>query len=190
MSIEEYHGFHGTDISNAQKIIGKSGPNVSISGFLNGNYRNEPGNFGYGFYTFLGDPQLAFKFAKKFHAAENIQVCSLFCKVDENNVLDLRHEILKKQFLSYAQSNERAIVNHLKIFGKTSNKPEVLTTGIAVELFIHELRKRNYHVNVVMGESYTKERYGINLTVPNGTEMNIRNKDIIKSIERYEKEEL
>lgn len=190
MSIEEYRGFHGTNISNVQKIIEDSGPKVSISGFLNGNYKNEPGNFGYGFYAFLEDAQLAFNFAMKSFSLEDIQVCSVFCEVDENNVLDLRQEDLRQKFHAFAKANEKSIAIHLKNFGKHSNTRQVLTTGIAVELFIIELRKRQLHVKVVMGESYTKEKNGIQLTVPNGTEMSIRTKDVIKEIKKYDKEEL
>ncbi|KAF3299945.1 MULTISPECIES: hypothetical protein [Lactobacillales] len=187
MSIEEYHGFHGTNKSNALKILGNQGPKTPPK-YLNS--KREPGNFGYGFYVFLNDARLAFKFARKFNDAKNVKLCSIFCEADENTVLDLRDEELRQQFLAFTRSNQQSIINNLNNFGNKKNNLQILTTGIAIELFISFLKQRNHEVSVVIGESYTKEEKnnGILLTVPNGTEMSIRELSVIKKIEEYDYE--
>lgn len=182
MSIEKYHGYHGTSKVNGDRIITQ---NIKIpSGITSGNYKNEPGNFGYGFYMFLEDLELARGFAERHNRRGKISILEIFCSVEDEKILDFRPSELQEKLLFFYKANQKSIENHLKNFGKISNELTLLVTGITIELFIGQInRKMKTQINMVIGESFTQTAgYSRRLTIPNGVEISIRNVQIIDSV--------
>lgn len=176
-------GYHGTTKSNGENILKSSIRKDKTIFYYSSNikHKKKPGTLGYGFYIFKDDPILAKAFHMKF-SSHDTTVLEINCEISRDKLLDLNDILIGKQFHTFLENNSRTIDGLYTKFGKPKAseliKQNVLN-GIAVELFILELNKNKYVVDAVMCRTYTPIEQ-IFITVPNGTEVCIRNLKTIK----------
>lgn len=185
----ELNGFHGTDKEKAS-VYDKKG--FSLKPYTLGQeaanaqrnkHSKRPGSFGYGFYMFLEDRDMATLFSRKFYKEEDVVIYELELKIDEQNLLDLRDNEEKKRYYAFFKSIEKRIAEQMERMKKTSNH-QSLEDGIALELYCTYLKTREtIIVKSIMGESYTTNTK-IRSFVNNCTEVCIRDGEIVSRFER------
>ncbi|MGO3375458.1 hypothetical protein [Brochothrix thermosphacta] len=185
----ELNGFHGTD-KEKSSVYEKTGFSLKrytlgqeVANAQRNKHSKSPGSFGYGFYMFLDDREMATLFSKKFHKEENVVIYELKLKIDEQNLLDLRDNEERKRYNAFFKSIEKRIEEQMERMKKTSNH-QSLPDGIALEVYCTYLKtKEKIIVKSIMGESYTTDTK-IRSFVNNCTEVCIRDGEIVSRFER------
>lgn len=188
----EYIGYHGTNATSAEDIIGrdfKSPPLISQELRKSRNYKL-PGSLGYGLYTFNSDPELAEEFSKRFND-DDVKVVKIKIDVDEEEIFDLDLlEQMKKLRKFYRESVKRVERN---INGKKINdKKQNIFDGILLEDLFFKIRTHKDVKAVKMATHTfldTDDSPAYTSRVHNGQEICIRDYTIIKTIEYYNQEE-
>ncbi|MCT3602850.1 hypothetical protein EFS28_03470 [Lactobacillus acidophilus] len=173
--------YHGTSHLIAEKIE-KDGFCVPILDILqverNKKYWNRSiGSLGYGLYTFLNDPALAYQFALKVDSKSPI-VFELPDVIPENKLLDLTDEHTNQLFREFCESNSKHGERIYKYVRKSRKVKSY--AGIMIELYILFLERR-YHVEILGVKRWTETdlpniKYGIGA---NGIEVTIRDFSLI-----------
>lgn len=176
--------YHGTKYSNATSIL-KNGFFLKTYDVNSEEKQSMPGDLGAGIYAFICDKKLknSINFARKRFAPHH---CTLILELIENYpVLDLQDPKNIEYISRFRESLDlKRIEERAK---KDKGKRTVTLDGYIIELLIAESEKRNPNnkIAAVRAPSYTKFEKGINFhasKIPNGIELCIRQKSIIKNI--------
>lgn len=183
-----FKSYHGTNKKCTEKII-KDGfkINIPIVSIESSSKKGKcPGNFGYGFYTFLEDEKLAQDFSIRMNSAETYSVIQIDSCISSDELLSMLNDSDRSNYHAYRETAYQTGFNHLKKFGvKVDSKVQHVLEGIIIELFImHLSRKEGIKVVAVLGDSYTPTSEGMFSWIPNGTELCIRDKNVINSLKR------
>lgn len=173
--MKQYKGYHGTN-KNAFVSISKKNFNIPTYSFLVARKQKIPGDVGAGLYAYLDSSQNAFKFSFKFHEKEEIVVLELNLGVEEKKVLDMNEHQNEKFFLEFRNSKDFQVVSNRfhKVDG--GSKRDCLD-GIIIERII---QKTGAQVDLVIKDTYTQFKGEPAISqFKNGTELCIRNKNII-----------
>ncbi|MEG2938051.1 MAG: hypothetical protein RR812_06560 [Vagococcus sp.] len=183
-----YESYHGTNNECANNIQA-NGIQIDIPTMANESGKKHkkkiPGSFGYGFYTFVNDKELASDFAVRINTECNSVTLKIISEIDENRLLSFLDLDDRENYHAFYEQAHKSAMLHLKRFGThLDTEVQHVLEGIIIEMFLQKLfTKEKIRVIAVLGESYTPRKKGKYLysNIPNGQELCIRDKSIIKS---------
>ncbi|WP_040536564.1 hypothetical protein [Schleiferilactobacillus shenzhenensis] len=172
-------GYHGMKIDR-----------YSTAQILSGKVRKNPGNLGYGFYSFVGDPFLAQAFGDKFSG--RTVVLKLRVTSPEENILSFatnHQDRLKfRQWLLHPKT-QSALAILKKYYGNQYRNTSVQKSldGIMTELFCLFLKDSSLRtIQLVEQLTHTAIDGLPNSSIPNGVELLIKSADVVTAVERYD----
>ncbi|KUF32851.1 hypothetical protein AK833_11925 [Lysinibacillus sp. F5] len=179
MQLNKYKGYHGTNENCVTSIMGE-GFKIKSYSFNRAQLEQVPGDLGAGAYFYHESSENAFNFALKENKKESIRVLECDIEVDETKILDLNDQSnseIFKQIMSNDQSLNTLKRRYVKGIG---GKGRDCLDGVIIESLIHKLGQ---DVHLVIKDTYTpfKEKPRLS-NFFNGTELCVKNKGIIKTI--------
>lgn len=186
--------YHGTNFVGSKNLKVKKEKAINPDVYTTKQIKNhdvkdkEPGSLGYGFYTFLDNPQLAYEFADKFLSAEkgnHTVVFKLDADVSSENllVLDGVSEDSKRLNQWLHRPKVKKIVGHLA--EKYSNHgPQKSLDGAMIELYCLTLKESNLaKIKAVQAPTHTYIKDDIleESNILNGIEVLIKDPSVVKT---------
>lgn len=186
--------YHGTDFVGSKDLKVNKEKAIKPDTYTTKQIKNhdikgkEPGSLGYGFYTFLDDPKIAYKFANKFLSDEKYNhtvVFELEADVLSDNllVLDGISEDSKRLNQWLHGSKVKKIVDYLA--KKYSNQgPQKSLDGAMIELYCLTLKEKHLaKIKAVQAPTHTyiKDDVLHESSILNGVEVLIKDPSIVKT---------
>lgn len=140
-----------------------------------------PGDLGAGLYAFEDSYKNAKRFAEKFIKSENTVVCELFLEVDSTNILDMNLSENLESINNIRESQHYNMLLNRYRSEFASERSRKSIDGLLIEYMLHI--NPNFKRDVYLVKMNTFTPFDNEITIsqyPNGKEVCIKNKEIIK----------
>lgn len=176
--VKKITGYHGTVKDNSTLIL-QNGFKINTYSFSTTARQPIPGDLGAGLYAYQDDIENAKRFAHKFK--RDIAIFKLTLEVDEHKYLDMDEKDNAQLILDIYNSQHFKTLKHRYEQMSTHTSQRKCLDGLILEYIIH---KNNLRVDLVKKSTYTRFEGMPSIShYPNGIELCIKNKAIIKNTE-------